>query len=44
MAFIDDIKAKAKTDVKTIVLPESMDKRTYEAAVKIVRKAWQRSF
>ena len=38
MAFIDDIKAKAKTDVKTIVLPESMDKRTYEAAEKIMKQ------
>ena len=38
MAFIDDIKAKAKTDVKTIVLPESMDKRTYEAAEKIMKE------
>ena len=38
MAFIDDIKAKAKTDIKTIVLPESMDKRTYEAAEKILKE------
>ena len=38
MAFIDDIKAKAKTDLKTIVLPESMDKRTYEAAEKIMKE------
>ena len=29
MAFIDTIKAKAKADKKTIVLPESMDKRTF---------------
>ena len=34
MAFIDRIKARAKADRKTIVLPESMDRRTYEAAVK----------
>ena len=32
MAFIDTIKERAKADKKTIVLPESMDKRTYEAA------------
>ena len=32
MAFIDVIKARAKEDKKTIVLPESMDKRTFEAA------------
>ena len=30
MAFIDTIKEKAKADKKTIVLPESMDKRTFE--------------
>ncbi|MDO4622153.1 MAG: phosphate acetyltransferase [Eubacteriales bacterium] len=36
MAFIDVIKEKAKADKKTIVLPESMDARTYEAAVKCV--------
>ena len=35
MAFIDTIKEKLKADKKTIVLPESMDKRTYEAAEKI---------
>ncbi len=35
MSFIEEMKAKAKADKKTIVLPESMDKRTYEAAVKI---------
>jgi phosphate acetyltransferase len=34
MAFIDVIKTKAKTDLKTIVLPEGMDRRTWEAAVK----------
>ncbi len=36
MAFIDAIKAKAKADKKTIVLPESMDRRTFEAAAKIL--------
>lgn len=35
MAFIDEIKERAKADKKTIVLPEYMDHRTYEAAVKI---------
>jgi len=34
MAFIDVIKEKAKNDVKTIVLPEGMDRRTWEGAVK----------
>ncbi|MBR2295140.1 MAG: phosphate acetyltransferase [Clostridiales bacterium] len=38
MAFIDDIKAKAKADKKTIVLPESMDERTFEAAEKILKE------
>lgn len=33
MAFIDVIKEKAKSCVKTIVLPEGMDRRTWEAAV-----------
>jgi phosphate acetyltransferase len=32
MSFIEEIKAKAKANRKTIVLPETMDKRTYEAA------------
>lgn len=36
MAFIDDIKAKAKADKKTIILPESMDRRTLEAAAEIL--------
>ena len=38
MAFIDELKAKAKADQKTIVLPESMDKRTFEAAEKILKE------
>lgn len=38
MAFIDEIKAKAKADKKTIVLPESMDRRTFEAAEKILKE------
>ena len=36
MAFIDTIYARAKADKKTIVLPESMDKRTFAAAEKIL--------
>ena len=32
MGFIDTIKAKAKADLKTIVLPESEDDRTFKAA------------
>ena len=36
MGFIDSIKARAKADKKTIVLPESMDRRTWEAAEMIL--------
>ena len=38
MGFIDNIKEQAKKDKKTIVLPESMDKRTYEAAEQILKE------
>ena len=38
MAFIDTIKERAKADKKTIVLPESMDKRTFAAAEKILKE------
>ena len=38
MGFIDEIKAKAKADKKTIVLPESMDKRIFDAAEKILKE------
>ena len=38
MGFIDVIKAKAKADKKTIVLPESMDRRTWVAAEKILKE------
>ena len=36
MSFIDIIKERAKKDIKTIVLPESMDRRVMEAASKIL--------
>ena len=36
MGFIDDIKERAKQNMKTIVLPESDDRRTLEAASKIL--------
>lgn len=36
MGFIDTIKARAKADKKRIVLPESEDRRTYEAAAQIL--------
>ena len=38
MGFIDEIKAKAKQNKKTIVLPETEDKRTYEAAEAVLRE------
>lgn len=38
MNFIDRIKERAKSDIKTIVLPESMDRRTMEAAHKILNE------
>ena len=36
MAFIDKIKEQARQNKKTIVLPESMDRRTFEAAAEIL--------
>ena len=41
MGFIDVIKAKAKADKKVIVLPETEDKRTYEAAEAVLKEAQQ---
>ncbi len=38
MNFIDTIKERAKKDKKRIVLPESMDKRTMEAANKALKE------
>ena len=38
MGFIDEIKAKAKTSKKTIVLPETEDSRTYEAAEAVIKE------
>lgn len=38
MGFIDSLKVKAKMNRKTIILPEGMDKRTYEAAQQIVEE------
>lgn len=38
MGFIDEIKARAKADKKTIVLPESMDRRTWEAAETVLKE------
>lgn len=38
MSFIDGIKEKAKQDKKTIVLPETTDKRTLQAANAIIKE------
>ena len=38
MGFIDVIKEKAKQDKKRIVLPESMDRRTFEAAANVLKE------
>ena len=38
MSFIENIKDRAKKDIKTIVLPESMDARVVEAALKITKE------
>lgn len=38
MSFIDTIKERAKKNIKTIVLPESMDNRVIEAAEKVNRE------
>ena len=38
MGFIDEIKARAKSDKKTIVLPETEDARTYQAAEAVLKE------
>ena len=38
MAYIDKIKERARQDKKTIVLPETTDKRTLIAAAKVVEE------
>ena len=38
MGFIDVIKEKAKANLKTIVLPETEDRRTYEAAAQVLKE------
>ena len=40
MGFIDTIKAKAKADLKTIVLPESEDDRTIKAAEAVAKEGF----
>lgn len=38
MGFVDEIKAKAKSNLKTIVLPETEDARTYEAVESVLKE------
>lgn len=38
MGFIDDIKVRARQNVKTIILPETEDMRTIEAAAKTLKE------
>ncbi len=38
MKFIEEIKARAKQDMKTIVLPETKDKRTLIAAAQVLKE------
>ena len=38
MTFLESIKTRAKADLKTIVLPESMDRRTFEAAETVLKE------
>ena len=40
MGFIDEIKNRAKADIKTIVLPEASDKRIVEAAANALREGF----
>ena len=40
MGFIDEVKSKAKKDIKTIVLPESSDIRTLEATKQILKEGF----
>lgn len=42
MKFIDEIKARAKQNMKTIVLPESQDKRTLIAAAQVLKEGTAR--
>ena len=40
MSFIDDIKTRAKQDIKTIVLPESNDVRVVKAAEQVLKEGY----
>ena len=38
MSFIDDIKVRARKNIKTIVLPEAEDRRVLEAAATTLKE------
>ena len=40
MAFIDEIKNRAKQDIKKIVLPESDDDRTLNATSEVLKQKY----
>lgn len=40
MSFIDEMKTRAKSNIKTIALPEATDKRVLEAASKILKEGF----
>ena len=40
MSFIEEIKSKAKSGIKTIVLPEANDKRVLEAALRVLNEGF----
>lgn len=40
MSFIDEIKQRAKQDIKTIVLPESNDVRTLKATMQVLKEGF----
>ena len=42
MSFIEEIKERAKKDIKTIILPEAEDKRVLEAAEKVNKQGFAR--
>lgn len=43
MAFIEEIKNRARNDIKTIILPEAEDKRVLEAASKVINQGFGKS-
>ena len=40
MSFIDEVKQRAKKDIKTIVLPEAEDIRILKATEQVIKEAY----